>query len=35
VHIGVDGDNIGSLQSIKHDAVERVQTGSAHANNFD
>src|SRR5215469_1864021 len=35
MHIGIDGDHICSFQSVEYYAVERVQTGSAHADDFD
>ena len=35
LHVGVNRQDLGSLQSIEHDPVERVETGAANADNFD
>ena len=35
LHVGVNRQDLGSLQSVEHDPVERVETGAANTDNFD
>src|SRR5436190_14534560 len=35
LHVGVDGKNFCSLQSVEHDPVERIQTSATDTDNFD
>src|SRR6266446_3424940 len=35
LHVGVDGEDFCSLQSVEHDPVERIQTGATNTDNFD
>ena len=35
LHVGVDRDEIGFVQSVEHDAIERIRAGAADADDFD
>ncbi len=35
LHVGIDGQNLCSFQTVEHNPVERIQTGATNTDNFD